>query len=93
MITLSYLNIQIMEEAQFAHLSLKEKVHIIFDYGNEITSRRFLHFNIKLYSVMDFFAEVWYAPADNRIERVEALTVDEILILYKKEFDISGLLK
>jgi len=82
-----------MTESEFAHLSLKEKVHIIYDSGNEIASRRFLYFNIKLYSVMDFFAEVWYAPAGNRIERVEALTVDEILVLYKKEFDISGLLK
>jgi hypothetical protein len=82
-----------MDEKDFSNLPLKEKVYLIFEHGNEVASRQFLYFNIKLYTLLGLFAEVWYVPSGNKIEKVEALTTDEILNLYKNEFDISELLK
>jgi hypothetical protein len=82
-----------MNANEFADLPLKEKVYIVFEHGNEITSRQFLYFNIKLYSLFGFFAEVWYIPKNNKIDRVEVISTDEILSLYKSEFDISELFK
>ncbi|MFW5891939.1 MAG: hypothetical protein ACOCUQ_00925 [Bacteroidota bacterium] len=81
-----------MDEMQFNNYPLKEKVYLLFEHGNELASRQFLYFNIKLYTLFGFFAEVWYVPNNNKIEKVEILTVDEILSLYKNEFDISELL-
>lgn len=81
-----------MKDSDFANYPLKEKVYLVFEHGNEIASRQFLYFNIKLYALFGFFAEVWYVPNNNKIEKVDAISVDEILNLYKKEFDISELL-
>ncbi|MFO7977871.1 MAG: hypothetical protein R6U64_04365 [Bacteroidales bacterium] len=82
-----------MTKSEFHQLPVKEKVYLIFEYGQEITSRQFLYFNIKLYHVYNFFAEVWYIPSGNKIEKVEPLNLDEVLHLYKNYFDISELLK
>ncbi len=82
-----------MKAHEFANYPLKEKVYLVFEHGNEIATRQFLYFTIKLYTLFGFFAEVWYVPNNNRIEKVEVLTTDEILSLYKNEFDISELLK
>jgi len=82
-----------MKVREFDKYPLKEKVYLVFEHGNEIAVRKFLYFDIKLYTLFDFFAEVWYVPNNNKIEKVETLTTDEILSLYKNEFDISGLLK
>ncbi len=81
-----------MNATEFANLPLKEKVYLIFEHGNEIASRQFLYFDIKLYSFFEFFAEVWYIPNNNKIDRVEVVSTDEVLSLYKSEFDISELL-
>jgi hypothetical protein len=81
-----------MNATEFVNFPVKEKVYLIFEHGNEIASRQFLYFNIKLYTLFGFFAEVWYIPNSNKIDKVEVLTTDEILSLYKNEFDISELL-
>ncbi len=82
-----------MTQKEFEQAPLKEKVYRVFEKGKEITSRQFLHFNIKLYTLYGFYVEVWYVPAANKIDRVETLSVDEILSIYKNQFDISKLLK
>jgi hypothetical protein len=82
-----------MDDKNFATYPLKEKVYLIFEHGNEIATRHFLYFHIKLYTLFGFFAEVWYVPSGNKIDKVETLNTDEILSLYKHEFDITELLK
>jgi hypothetical protein len=81
-----------MNASEFANCPLKEKVYLVFEHGNEVAVRQFLYFNIKLYTLFGFFAEVWYVPNNNKIDKVEVLSTDEILNLYKNEFDISELL-
>ncbi len=82
-----------MDVFEFDNYPIKEKVYLVFEHGNEIASREFLYFTIKLYTLFGFFAEVWYIPNSNKIEKVETLNVDEILKLYKNEFDITELLR
>lgn len=82
-----------MKRSAFEKASLKEKVYITLEQGKEISSRQFLYFNIKLYSLSGYFAEVWYIPASNKIDKVETLSIDEVLHVYRNDFDISSLLK
>ncbi|TVQ13554.1 MAG: hypothetical protein EA361_09355 [Bacteroidetes bacterium] len=82
-----------MKAPEFKNIPLQQKTYLVFEYGSEIATRQFLYFNIKLYTLFGFFAEVWYVPKNNKIEKIELLSVDEILAMYKKEFDISELLK
>lgn len=76
---------------EFSELTLEDKVYKVFENGQEILSRQFLYFDIKLYSLYDFYVELWYVPSVNKIDRVDTLNLDEVLKLYKHEFDISGL--
>lgn len=80
-----------MTFTEFSKLSLEDKVYKVFEHGHEIMSRQFLYYDIKLYSFFDFYVEFWYLPSINKIDRVDALNMDEVLQLYKHEFDISGL--
>ncbi len=82
-----------MKAPEFSNFPLQQKTYLVFEHGSEVASRQFLYFNIKLYTLFGFFAEIWYVPKNNKIEKVELLSEDEILVLYKKEFDISELLK
>jgi hypothetical protein len=82
-----------MERSAFEKASLKEKVYITLKQGKEISSRQFLFYNIKLYSLSDYFAEVWYVPTSNKIDKVETLSIDEVFYVYRNDFDISSLLK
>ncbi len=82
-----------MTLSEFSELKLDDKVYKVFEHGQEIMSRQFLYYDIKLYSFYDFYVELWYVPSVNKIDRVDAIDMDEVLRLYKHEFDISGLFK
>ncbi|MDX9941198.1 MAG: hypothetical protein RBS53_03165 [Bacteroidales bacterium] len=82
-----------MNQSSFEKATLKEKVYIVLEQGREISSRQFLYYNIKLYMLHDFFAEIWYIPSSNKIDKVETLILDEVLSIYRNDFDISSLLK
>ncbi len=81
-----------MTKADFQRAPLKEQVFRVFENGKPIADRRFLYFHIKLYVLYDFFAELWYIPTVNKIDRVVTLNTDEILEIYSSSFNISDLL-
>ena len=82
-----------MNQASFEKATFKEKVYIVLEQGREISARQFLYYHIKLYMLHDFFAEIWYIPSSNKIDKVETLILDEVLHIYRNQFDISSLLK
>lgn len=82
-----------MKKSDFERAPLKEKVYRVLQSGKPLLNRQFLHFSIRLYSVYDFFAEIWYIPSTNKIDRVESLTLNEVLSIYDSALDISVLLK
>ncbi len=81
-----------MKKTEFEKAPLREKVYQVLQTGKPITNRQFLHYHIRLYAFSDFFVELWYVPASNKIDRVEIMSLDEVLNLYKNAFDISDLL-
>jgi len=82
-----------MNRTSFEKATFKEKVYVVLEQGKQISSRQFLYFVIKLYSLSDYFVEIWYIPSSNKIDKVEILDVDQMLHLYRHDFDISSLLK
>lgn len=82
-----------MNKSEFQNAGLKERVYLTLEHGKHISTRQFLYYTIKLYCISDFFAEIWYIPFSNKIDKVELLDVDDVLHLYRNDFDISSLLK
>ncbi len=82
-----------MEQSNFDKLPLRKKVYYVLERGKAITGRQFLHYHVKLYAYYDFFVELWYIPATNKIQKVEVFGVDDVLQIYKNDFDISGLMR
>lgn len=82
-----------MDKNQFEKLPLKEKVYLVLEQGKSVSNRQFLFYQITLYGFSDYFAEIWYIPATNKIDKIVLLTIDETLQLYQHDFDISSLLK
>jgi hypothetical protein len=48
---------------------------------------------VHLYAISEFYAEIWYRQADNKIDRVIILEPSDVLDLYEHQIglsDISG---
>lgn len=82
-----------MKKADFERSPLREQVYEVLESGKPITVRHFLHYYIKLFSYSDYFVELWYIPATNKIQKAEALGIDDVLQIYKNDFDISELMR
>jgi hypothetical protein len=81
-----------MTKKEFEKAPLDRKVYTVFESGSELASRQFLHCHIKLFALDNYYAEVFYVPATNKIHKVEALSLDEVLQIYQNQLDISSLL-
>ncbi len=81
-----------MKKNDFERAPLKEKVYRVFESGKPLADRRFLYFHIRLYALHDFYAEIWYIPSTNKIDRIHTLELNEVLQIYDSQLDISGLL-
>ena len=77
---------------RFILLSLVERLHYVFNHGNEIFCKQEEGFLIKLYALDNLFVEVWFQVAKNKIEKVIALNEENVLIHYGDLIDISQLL-
>jgi hypothetical protein len=81
-----------MDRAEFQKLKLPDKAQYVFSVGKEMFTRNYLYFTIKCYSVPGFFAEIWYLPFANKIDRIVVLDSDDMLNIYDKQLDIRELL-
>ena len=62
-----------MKLSEFKQLSLSAKGEIVFQEGKFIKSREYYNQRLCLYSLEEFFAEVWYEPGNNQIHRIDGL--------------------
>ena len=62
-----------MKLSEFKKLSLNAKGEIVFQLGKFIKSREYYNQRLCLYSLDDYFAEVWYDPDGNHIHRIDGL--------------------
>ncbi|MBI9033627.1 MAG: hypothetical protein JEZ03_04050 [Bacteroidales bacterium] len=82
-----------MIRQEFDKLTLEKRTHIVFNDGFEVMDRIFLFYQIRLYSLNDFYVEIWYRQIGNKVDKVESLDINDVTHLYGKEIDISGLFK
>ena len=71
-----------MTQSQFNILPLDKKADLLFTTGNYCGVREYYNYKLNLYSIDDFFAEVWYNPEDNKIEKIEAVNDSKVLDRY-----------
>lgn len=65
--------------SEFDKLSIDKKANKIFAEGNYCGVREYYNYKINLYSLNDFFVEVYYASWSNSIEKIESVKDDKIL--------------
>ena len=82
-----------MKSDEFRKLTIFRQVELLFEKGHHMFSRIYLFYNVHLYAISEFYAEIWYRQADNKIDRVIILEPSDVLDLYEHQIglsDISG---
>ena len=82
-----------MKSDDFRKLTIFRQVELLFEQGHHMLSRIYLFYNVHLYAISEFYAEIWYRQADNKIDRVIILEPSDVLDLYEHQIglsDISG---
>jgi hypothetical protein len=80
-----------MKEIEFLALSHQEKVELLFDNGQELMNRIYVFYNIKLFSLFDFYVEIWYKQTTNKIDKVIVVKLDDVVHLYESQINIQDL--
>ncbi|HPE33235.1 MAG TPA: hypothetical protein PLI65_00395 [Bacteroidales bacterium] len=78
---------------QFMSYSPQERASMVLTEGREILDRIFMYYIIRLYKYSDFYVELWYQTASNRIDKILVVDLEDVLHLYEKNIDISDLFK
>lgn len=82
-----------MNIKEFNKLSLIEKAFYTLKKGESILARKYFDYIIKLYAMEGYFAEIWYLPSINKIQKVHTTeNADELIDLYAEHIDISNVL-
>lgn len=81
-----------MKSDEFRKLTIFRQVELLFEQGRHILSRIYLFYNVHLYTLAGFYAEIWYRQADNKIERVIILDESDVLDLYDNQIGLSDII-
>jgi len=76
----------------FRKLTIFRQVELLFEKGRHVLSRIYLFYNVHLYTLSGFYAEIWYRQADNKIERVVILDETAVLDLYDNQIGLSDVI-
>lgn len=71
-----------ISKTKFRQLSITQKGEYVFQEGDYIGLREYYNHRINLYSLFDFFVEVWYFAAENKIEKIEVMESEKTIDLY-----------
>lgn len=80
-----------MKESEFQELSHQQKVELLFDEGRELMNRIYVFYNIKLYSLFDFYVELWYKQTTNKIDKIVIVKLTDVVHLYESQINIQDL--
>ncbi len=78
---------------QFMALDMLERASVVLEHGCEMAERRDGCYAVKLYLVGDFYVELWYNPAVNKIRSLQVVELEALLPEYLKDIDVSDLFK
>jgi hypothetical protein len=74
---------------KFDTLPAVEKVHTVFEFGEEIDHRVNGDFRMKLYLINDFYVELYYNATRLQIGKMISISTEEVVELYYDQIDIS----
>jgi uncharacterized alkaline shock family protein YloU len=80
-----------LTKQEFDNLTIAEKAMLVFESGEAIGSRTKQSVTIKLYTLIDFYVEVYYLPFTNKIDRIVTGNLEDIAGFYTDQIDISDL--
>ena len=80
-----------MNETEFMALPNLEKISLVLEQGQELMSRIFIFYNIKLYLFFDFYVEIWYSQTANKIDKLTVVDPDDVLHLYESQINIQDI--
>jgi len=80
-----------MKESEFLALLQQERVELLFDEGRELMNRIYVFYNIKLYSLFNFYVEIWYKQTTNKIDKVKIVKLTDVVHLYESQINIQDL--
>lgn len=76
---------------EFNTLPKIEQLTELFNSGEEICSRMHKNAIIKLYSLSNYFVEIWYSPSKNIISRIIIVELDQVIHLYESKINLPDL--
>lgn len=85
------MELETINQEDFIELTKTEKVNHVFHSGKEILERTKGDYIINLYALNGFFVEVWYKKPENKIEKIEACPIDQVIARYEKEIELTQL--
>ena len=65
-----------MTEAEFQKLSFHDKGIILFTEGKYLLSRFFDSYRIDIHLLYNFYVDVYYSKANNKIKKIELVSLD-----------------
>ena len=71
-----------MGKHSFKILNLSKKGNIVFSEGKYLGVRSYYNYYVNLYLLEEFYVEVFYHPALNKIDKIEVLEKLKTLDLY-----------
>jgi hypothetical protein len=77
-----------MIKKEFFELTKAERAVILLKSGSKMSGRNMSGFDIFLFLLEDFFAELWYHENTNRIVKIEVVENDLILQNYPDLIDM-----
>ena len=80
-----------MTAAEFKKLALIQRYNLVKNEGVHIASREFGGYWVHLFSVHNFYIEVWVLIGLNQIRWIEIQTNQQTIDLYIEKMDISSL--
>ena len=80
-----------MKSDEFSKLTIFRQVELLLEKGQHVLSRIYLFYNVHLYTLAGFYAEIWYRQADNKIERVIILDESDVLDLYDNQIELGDI--
>ncbi|SIR32410.1 hypothetical protein SAMN05421545_3130 [Pontibacter lucknowensis] len=83
----------IMNLYEFNLKPLPERISAVWEHGSFLAIRSEASYSIVLYHMGKFFAEVWYNPYNNQIERTRSFKSKNCLEPYLNLIDLSELLR
>ncbi len=78
---------------EFNRSDFENKAALVWEQGEFLTVRVSGNYNICLYSLGKFFAEIWYRVEENEVETVRGFTSDSCLEPYLNLVDLTDIIK